>query len=144
MDVRAGCPCRNAYFSRVWRGWPKFLAGRRPQGISGPKLPLWTDFSFLILGASDERPTSLSRSVENEHTSPRPLKSLPRAPESLSGLQGAPEKGCPRPRDAAETRGWIPRPRNLPWPEAWRSQAKKSLRETFRWRIRWEIWGQSA
>ena len=31
MDVRAGCPCQNASFSRIWRAWPKFSAGC-PQG----------------------------------------------------------------------------------------------------------------
>ena len=36
------------------------------------------------LGAS-EWPTFFPRSFENGHTSPRPLKSLPRGPESLSG-----------------------------------------------------------
>ena len=37
-----------------------------------------------LLGAS-EWPTFFPRSFENGHTSPRPLKSLPRGPESLSG-----------------------------------------------------------
>ena len=27
MDVRGGCPFRNGCFSRIWRVWPKFLAG---------------------------------------------------------------------------------------------------------------------
>ena len=47
-----------------------------------------------------------SRSVENGHPSPRPLKSNLGEPESLSG---APGRGSPRPR-IAETRGRTPRP----------------------------------
>ena len=40
-----------------------------------------------LLGAS-EWPAFFPRSFENGHTSPRPLKSLPRGPESLSGALG--------------------------------------------------------
>ena len=51
-----------------------------------------------LLEAS-EWPTLFSRSVENGHPSPRPLKSLPRGPESLSeALRGLWEGGFPRPR----------------------------------------------
>ena len=48
MDVRAGCPFQNACFYRIWRAWPKFLAGC-PQGYPAQKLPLWAEFSFLVL-----------------------------------------------------------------------------------------------
>ena len=62
-----------------------------------------------LLEASEWR-TLFSRSVENGHPSPRPLKSLPRGPESLSGaLRGLWEGVSETPR-LTETRGRIPRP----------------------------------
>ena len=62
-----------------------------------------------LLGAS-EWPTFFSRSVENERTSPRPLKSLSEASEGPSRALRAPGRGFPRPR-IAETRGRIPTPK---------------------------------
>ena len=47
VDVRAACPCQIACFSRIWRAWPKFLAGC-PQGRPAENFGLWADFSFLI------------------------------------------------------------------------------------------------
>ena len=46
MDVRAGCLFQYACFSRIWRAWPKFLAGC-PQGyparnfLFGLNFPSW-------------------------------------------------------------------------------------------------------
>ena len=47
VDVRAACPCQNACFSRIWRAWPKFLAGC-PQRRPAENFGVWADFSFLI------------------------------------------------------------------------------------------------
>ena len=56
-----------------------------------------------LLGAS-ERPTFFSRAIENEHTSPRPLKSLPGFAESLSGVLMGPCEGGVRDPKIAYTR----------------------------------------
>ena len=57
---------------------------RNVRGKSGPKSLCLCCFFFPDSGAS-KWPTFFPRSFENGHTSPRPLKSLPRGPESLSG-----------------------------------------------------------
>ena len=41
-----GCLCQNACFLQVLEGLTEVF-GRMSAGISGPKLPLWADFSFL-------------------------------------------------------------------------------------------------
>ena len=46
-EVRAGCPCENACFFQDLEGLSEVF-GRMSAGISGPKLPLWAEFSFLI------------------------------------------------------------------------------------------------
>ena len=46
VDVRTGCPCQNALFSRIWSALTEVFGGASA-GISGRKLPLWADFSFL-------------------------------------------------------------------------------------------------
>ena len=46
MDVRAGCLCANTLFQDL-EGLTEVF-GRMSAGISGPKLPLWAEFSFLI------------------------------------------------------------------------------------------------
>ena len=43
MDVRMGCPFQNAWFSRIWRAWPKFLAGC-PQGCPAENFLLGLHF----------------------------------------------------------------------------------------------------
>ena len=47
MDVRAGCRCQNAYFSRIWRAWPKFLAGC-PQGYPAKNFLFGLNFRSWI------------------------------------------------------------------------------------------------
>ena len=51
MDVCAGCPCQNAYFSKIWRAWPKFSAGC-PQGYP-PQ-----NFLFGLIFRSCSKPTT--------------------------------------------------------------------------------------
>ena len=74
--------------------------------ICGPRLgargsnPLRGHPGKRDLLRASELPTFFFRSVENEHTSPRPLKSHPNAPDG---------RGCLRPQ-ITETRGQIPRP----------------------------------
>ena len=50
MDVRAGCPSQNACFPGF--GGPDRSFWLDVAGISGPKLPLGTDFSFLSIALS--------------------------------------------------------------------------------------------
>ena len=46
VDVRAACPCSNACFSQDLKGLTEVF-GRMSAGVSGRKLPLGADFSFL-------------------------------------------------------------------------------------------------
>ena len=61
-----------------------------------------------LLGAS-EWPTFFSRSVKNEHTAPRPLKSLPGASESPSGPLRGPGIAPKGPQNL-----WTPEPGSAP------------------------------
>ena len=47
MDVRAGCPFQNACFPRMWRAWPKFLAGC-PQGYPAKNFLFGLNFRFRL------------------------------------------------------------------------------------------------
>ena len=51
MDVRTGCRCQSACLSQDLEGLTEVF-GRMSAGISGQKLPLWADFSFLTLSLS--------------------------------------------------------------------------------------------
>ena len=49
MDVQAGCPSQNAWFSSIWRAWPKFLAGC-PQGYPAKNFLFGLNFrSWLVV-----------------------------------------------------------------------------------------------
>ena len=63
-----------------------FICGLRV-GTRGLEPPQGHPGKWDLLGGLwvAQRPTLFSRSIENEHTSPRRLKGLPRGPESLSG-----------------------------------------------------------
>ena len=50
MDVRAGCPFRNACFFQDLEGLTEVF-GRMSAGISGQILPLCAEFSFLNISA---------------------------------------------------------------------------------------------
>ena len=47
MDVRVGCPFRNACFFQDLEGLTEVFGGMSA-GTSRPKLPLWAEFLFLI------------------------------------------------------------------------------------------------
>ena len=47
MDLRAGCPCQNACFVVQTLERLTEVFGGMSAAISGPKLPLWADLSFL-------------------------------------------------------------------------------------------------
>ena len=61
MDVRAACPCQNAFiFFRDLEGLTEVF-GRMSAGTSGRKLPLWADFLFpTAWHASMRTPVSIA------------------------------------------------------------------------------------
>ena len=48
-----GCPFRTACFLQDLEGLTEVLGGTSA-GMSGPKLPLWAEFSFLNFGCGNE------------------------------------------------------------------------------------------
>ena len=53
MDVRVGCPFRNAKFQDL-EGLTEVFGGMSA-GMSGPKLPLWAEFLFLTKHTPNHR-----------------------------------------------------------------------------------------
>ena len=62
MDVRTGCLCKNACFFQDLEGLTEVF-GRMSGGISGPKLPLWAEFSFLSEMTSQKLNNRCGRSM---------------------------------------------------------------------------------
>ena len=75
VDVRAACPCQNAFFQDL-EGLTEVF-GRLSAGSSGRKLPLWADFSFL---------NNLPRSLTTGSTL-RPLEIAFATPEDQADIK---------------------------------------------------------
>ena len=110
VDVRAGCPCQNACFLFQNLEGLTEVFGQMSAGMSGPKLPLWADFSFLIERVPYRRSKPHSNRQQSRHFWASSLVSGPDGSRHSSDQLGNREWGSRRGFSTIDGAGTTPTP----------------------------------